>query len=124
MNIGLLSILLTPRPMPRLAPATSYWNGLGAQPIDGLAPLTQTGGDPTELLEILAEHPDCYFQVFTNGQLITDAIAEKLARLAKINTYHVERLSGFLEKLRVHADGAEAAAMLLGSNGSACLRTP
>src|ERR671923_2343936 len=29
----------------------------GSQPIDGLAPLTQVGGDPTELLE--RAQPDC-----------------------------------------------------------------
>ena len=33
------------------------------------------GGEPfmhPQLLDILAAHPDCYFQIFTNGQLITD----------------------------------------------------
>lgn len=45
------------------------------------------GGEPfmhPELLEILAEHPDCYFQVFTNGQLITDDIARQLRRLGNV----------------------------------------
>jgi MoaA/NifB/PqqE/SkfB family radical SAM enzyme len=42
------------------------------------------GGEPfmhPELLQILGEHPDCYFQIFTNGQLITDEIARELRRL-------------------------------------------
>jgi MoaA/NifB/PqqE/SkfB family radical SAM enzyme len=42
------------------------------------------GGEPfmhPELLDILAEHPDCYFQIFTNGQLITDEVARELRRL-------------------------------------------
>ena len=42
------------------------------------------GGEPfmhPELLDILAAHPDCYFQIFTNGQLITDAIAKQLRKL-------------------------------------------
>jgi MoaA/NifB/PqqE/SkfB family radical SAM enzyme len=42
------------------------------------------GGVPflhPQLLEILAEHRDCYFQIFTNGQLITDEIARELRRL-------------------------------------------
>jgi MoaA/NifB/PqqE/SkfB family radical SAM enzyme len=42
------------------------------------------GGEPfmhPELLQILADHPDCYFQIFTNGQLITDEIARELRRL-------------------------------------------
>jgi MoaA/NifB/PqqE/SkfB family radical SAM enzyme len=42
------------------------------------------GGEPfmhPQLLDILAEHRDCYFQIFTNGQLITDDIARELRRL-------------------------------------------
>src|SRR5256885_2884209 len=42
------------------------------------------GGEPfmhPDLLEVLAAHPDCYFQIFTNGQLITPAIAKELRRL-------------------------------------------
>lgn len=42
------------------------------------------GGEPfmhPQLMEILAAHPDCYFQIFTNGQLITDEVAKELRRL-------------------------------------------
>jgi MoaA/NifB/PqqE/SkfB family radical SAM enzyme len=42
------------------------------------------GGEPfmhPDLLEVLAAHPDCYFQIFTNGQLITAPIAKELRRL-------------------------------------------
>lgn len=42
------------------------------------------GGEPfmhPELLDLLAAHPDCYFQVFTNGQFLTDKIAARLAEL-------------------------------------------
>jgi len=42
------------------------------------------GGEPfmhPDLLDMLAEHPDCYFQIFTNGQFITESIAERLAQL-------------------------------------------
>ena len=42
------------------------------------------GGEPfmhPQLLDILAAHPDCYFQIFTNGQLITDDVARELRRL-------------------------------------------
>ena len=45
------------------------------------------GGEPfmhPELLNLFATHPDCYFQVFTNGQLITDEIARELARLGNV----------------------------------------
>jgi MoaA/NifB/PqqE/SkfB family radical SAM enzyme len=43
------------------------------------------GGEPfmhPELLDILGRHRDCYFQIFTNGQLITDEVARELRRLA------------------------------------------
>ena len=45
------------------------------------------GGEPfahPELLEIFERHPDCYFQVFTNGQLITNPIAERLRQLGNV----------------------------------------
>src|SRR5205085_7114690 len=42
------------------------------------------GGEPfmhPQLFDILAAHPDCYFQIFTNGQFITDDKAQRLRRL-------------------------------------------
>jgi MoaA/NifB/PqqE/SkfB family radical SAM enzyme len=39
------------------------------------------GGEPfihPDLIRLLKAHPDCYFQIFTNGQLITDEIAQQL----------------------------------------------
>lgn len=42
------------------------------------------GGEPfmhPALLDVLAAHPDCYFQIFTNGQLITDEVARELRRV-------------------------------------------
>lgn len=42
------------------------------------------GGEPfmhPELLDILAAHPDCYFQIFTNGQFITEKTARRLREL-------------------------------------------
>lgn len=42
------------------------------------------GGEPfmhPQLLKLLAAHPDCYFQIFTNGQLITPEVAKELRRL-------------------------------------------
>ncbi len=43
------------------------------------------GGEPfmhPHLLDMLAEHPDCYFQIFTNGQFITEEAARRLRGLA------------------------------------------
>jgi MoaA/NifB/PqqE/SkfB family radical SAM enzyme len=45
------------------------------------------GGEPflhPELLDVFAAHPDCYFQVFTNGQMITDAVAKRLRELGNV----------------------------------------
>lgn len=45
------------------------------------------GGEPfmhPELLDILEAHPDCYFQVFTNGQFITDDIAKRLRKMGNV----------------------------------------
>lgn len=45
------------------------------------------GGEPfmhPELMDLLAAHPDCFFQVFTNGQLITDKIAKRLRQLGNV----------------------------------------
>jgi MoaA/NifB/PqqE/SkfB family radical SAM enzyme len=45
------------------------------------------GGEPfmhPHLLDMLAEHPDCYFQIFTNGQFITDERAKRLRQLGNV----------------------------------------
>src|SRR5688572_23917951 len=42
------------------------------------------GGEPfmhPKLFDILAAHPDCYFQIFTNGQFITPEVAARLRKL-------------------------------------------
>ncbi len=42
------------------------------------------GGEPfmhPELLDLIAQHPDAYFQIFTNGQLITEKTAQALRKL-------------------------------------------
>jgi MoaA/NifB/PqqE/SkfB family radical SAM enzyme len=42
------------------------------------------GGEPfmhPQLFDILAAHPDCYFQIFTNGQFITEEKAKRLREL-------------------------------------------
>lgn len=45
------------------------------------------GGEPfmhPQLLDLLAAHPGCYFQVFTNGQFITEKIAQRLRELGNV----------------------------------------
>src|SRR5262249_25471583 len=45
------------------------------------------GGEPfmhPHLLDMLARHPDCYFQVFTNGHFITPARARRMRQLGNV----------------------------------------
>ena len=45
------------------------------------------GGEPfmhPRLFDLLAPHPDCYFQIFTNGHFITDERAKKMHALGNI----------------------------------------
>src|SRR5713101_6348441 len=45
------------------------------------------GGEPfmhPKLFDLLDPHPDCYFQIFTNGQFITDEKARQLRRLGNV----------------------------------------
>lgn len=45
------------------------------------------GGEPfmyKGLLDILEQHPKCYFQIFTNGQLITEELAAQMRRMGNV----------------------------------------
>jgi len=45
------------------------------------------GGEPImypHLLDVIAKHNDCYFQLFTNGTLLTNEIAQKLRTLGNV----------------------------------------
>lgn len=45
------------------------------------------GGEPFmhgEIMEIFKRHPDCYFQVFTNGHFITDEVARELRAVGNV----------------------------------------
>ncbi|MUP38154.1 radical SAM protein [Labilibaculum euxinus] len=46
------------------------------------------GGEPLmypHLMEVIERHPDCYFQMFTNGTLLTDEVAQKLRKLGNVS---------------------------------------
>ena len=46
------------------------------------------GGEPVmypHLIDVLEKHPDCYFQLFTNGTLLTDDVAKKLRKLGNVS---------------------------------------
>ena len=45
------------------------------------------GGEPfmhADILEIFRRHPDCYFQVFTNGHFISDEVAAELRKCGNV----------------------------------------
>ncbi len=46
------------------------------------------GGEPLlydGLFEVFEKHPDCYFLLFTNGMMITDAVAKEMRRIGNIS---------------------------------------
>ncbi len=45
------------------------------------------GGEPLlypQLFEIIAKHPECYFQIFTNGTMLTREVAKEFRRLGNV----------------------------------------
>jgi MoaA/NifB/PqqE/SkfB family radical SAM enzyme len=45
------------------------------------------GGEPLMykgLLDVLEKHKDCYFQLFTNGHLLTDEVAKRLKKMGNV----------------------------------------
>ena len=65
------------------------------------------GGEPfmhPDLMTLLGSHPDCYFQVFTNGQFITEEIAEDLRRFGNVTP--LVSIEGFT-KLRMMNEAGE-----------------
>ncbi|MBN1864976.1 MAG: radical SAM protein [Victivallales bacterium] len=45
------------------------------------------GGEPlmhSSILDIIGRHPECYFQLFTNGTLVSDEIAARLRRMGNV----------------------------------------
>ena len=50
----------------------------------GVYLITVLGGEPfirADLLDVIAANPETYFQIFTNGTLVTPAHVERLAKL-------------------------------------------
>jgi MoaA/NifB/PqqE/SkfB family radical SAM enzyme len=60
--------------------------------------VTFTGGEPfmrKDILDLMAAHPDTFFQIFTNGTLIDDATADRLRKLG--NVMPLLSINGFEE---------------------------
>lgn len=74
-------------PPSELAPATvdSIIDGAVAR---GCSFFGLLGGEPLlygPLFDIIRRHPDCYFQVFTNGSLLDDSAAAEMRRLGNVS---------------------------------------
>jgi len=72
------------------------------------------GGEPFmhgELLEILAAHPDAYFQVFTNGHFITDEVAKQLRKLGNVTPLISVEGSEIVSDVRRGKDGVYSKTM-------------
>lgn len=65
------------------------------------------GGEPLlhpYWADILADHPDCYFQLFTNGQLLTAEVARTMAQLGNV-TPLISIEGGVTESIRRRGNG-------------------
>ncbi|MGA2479247.1 MAG: radical SAM protein, partial [Spirochaetia bacterium] len=65
----------------------------------GAGIVTLTGGEPflrADIFDLFKMHPDVFFQIFTNGTLITGKIADKLQKAA--NAAPILSLNGFEEE--------------------------
>jgi len=72
------------------------------------------GGEPLlhhGLMDVLARHPSCYFQLFTNGTLLTDAVARELRRLGNVTP--LVSLEGLEETSDVRRGGRDVYARTL-----------
>jgi len=72
------------------------------------------GGEPllyNGLFKILEKHPDCYFLFFTNGTLITDAVAKEMRRIGNISP--LVSIEGLEEVSDVRRGGANVYAQTL-----------
>ena len=58
--------------------------------------VTFTGGEPfmrADIMDLMKAHPDVFFQIFTNGTLITDEVADRLQELG--NAVPLVSINGF-----------------------------
>jgi MoaA/NifB/PqqE/SkfB family radical SAM enzyme len=72
------------------------------------------GGEPLlydGLFEIFEKHPDCYFLLFTNGTLLTDAVAKEMRRIGNISP--LISLEGMEEVSDVRRGGTDVYAKTL-----------
>jgi MoaA/NifB/PqqE/SkfB family radical SAM enzyme len=92
------------------------------------------GGEPllyTGLLDVLEKHADCYFQVFTNGMLLTDEVAQRFRRMGNVTPLiSIEGLkeesdarrgkAGVFEKTRAGIRACRKAGLIFGASASIC----
>jgi MoaA/NifB/PqqE/SkfB family radical SAM enzyme len=78
---------VTPIRPPQHLPADTLENVIRSCEAEGCRFFGLLGGEPLlypHLLELLERHPDCYFQIFTNGARLTADVACELRRLGNV----------------------------------------
>ncbi|MCX7819843.1 MAG: radical SAM protein [Kiritimatiellae bacterium] len=122
-NLACLGCWVTPSRPPRaIEPATldrliAGWIADGGAPLIGLL-----GGEPLlypALLEVIGRHPDAYFQVFTNGWRLDEAVARRFRQLRNVSPLiSIEGTGGAADERR----GARGAADRAWAAVAACRR--
>jgi MoaA/NifB/PqqE/SkfB family radical SAM enzyme len=72
---------------PRQLSAEALEGILSQSQLQGCSFFGILGGEPLmypDLLRVLSRHPDCYFQIFTNGTLLSDGMAAEMRRMGNV----------------------------------------
>lgn len=86
-NLSCQGCWVTPSAPPRVLPADTLEEIITRARSEGCTFFGLLGGEPLlypPLWEVLEKHPDCYFQVFTNGTLLTAEVADQMRRLGNV----------------------------------------
>lgn len=87
-NLSCQGCWVTPTSPPRELALPVLDNIIAACKREGSYFFGLLGGEPLlhrGLFELIARHRDCYFQLFSNGTLITEAVAKEMRRLGNVS---------------------------------------
>lgn len=86
-NLSCRGCWVTPSNPPAMLPPEMLDRILTESQTRGSSFFGLLGGEPLlypHLFDTIARHPECYFQLFTNGLLLTDAVAARLRELGNV----------------------------------------
>lgn len=115
-NLSCVGCWVSPSVPPAMMPPETFEAVIRAGKRNGTYFFGILGGEPLlypPLFEVIARHRDVYFQVFTNGTMLTPEIAERMAELGNVTPLvSVEGLGKTADERRgragVHRDADEA----------------